>query len=285
MIITEINGGLGNQLFQYAAGLSLAIRHRTQLKINVDFKQADTSRTLGLSHFNISLDAATPEEIKYCYKKSGLIRKILSYLPLPYQKFYKERHFSYQSAFEKLGNNVYLKGYWQSELYFSSVNQIIKEKYILDPACYKNASDFIQQLSSHESVSIHIRKGDYLKAPYNAYYAELNNEYYKRAIGFLKEVCPAIKAYVFTDDPIWVEQNLDLGIPFVLASGHKTISMFEDFQAMRSCKYHVIANSSFSWWTAWLSTHQDKQVVAPKNWFKNIQKDTTDLIPKSWNIL
>lgn len=285
MIITEITGGLGNQLFQYAAGLALSNKHKTQLKINSNFNSLDTGRKLVLTNFNIDVNQANTIEINHLYPSSSLKRKIQSILPISQKSFYKEKKFSFQSNFLQLSLSVYLKGYWQSELYFLSVNQIIKEKYILDPACYKNASDFIQQLSSHESVSIHVRKGDYLKAPYNAYYAELNNEYYKRAIGFLKEICPAIKAYVFTDDPTWVEQNLDLGIPFVLASGHKTNSMFEDFQAMRSCKYHVIANSSFSWWTAWLSTHQDKQVVAPKNWFKNIQEDTTDLIPKSWNIL
>ena len=285
MIITEITGGLGNQLFQYAAGLALSNKHKTQLKINSNFNSLDTNRKLTLTHFNIDVNQANPVEINHLYPSSSLNRKIQSILPASRKSFYKEKKFSFQSNFSQLSSSVYLKGYWQSELYFSSIDLIIKEKYQLDPDCYKNASDFIQQLSSHESVSIHVRKGDYLKAPYNSYYAELNNEYYKRAIEFLKEICPAIKAYVFTDDPTWVEQHLDLGISFELASGHKTNSMFEDFQAMRSCKYHVIANSSFSWWTAWLSDHQDKQVVAPKNWFKNIQEDTTDLIPKSWNIL
>ena len=285
MIITEINGGLGNQLFQYAAGLALSKKHNTPLKINTNFNSLDTNRRLALTHFNIDVNQANQIEINHLYPSSSLNRKIQSILPTSRKSFYKEQKISFQSNFSQLSSSVYLKGYWQSEMYFSSINQLIKEKYILDPACYKNASDFIQQLSSHESVSIHVRKGDYLKAPYNAYYAELNNEYYKRAIGFLKEICPALKVYVFTDDPSWVEQHLDLGLPFELASGHKTNSMFEDFQAMRSCKYHVIANSSFSWWTAWLSAHPDKIVVAPSNWFKNSQQVTVDLIPKSWNIL
>jgi hypothetical protein len=240
---------------------------------------------LALTHFNIDVIQADQSEINRLYPSSSLNRKIQSILPTSRKSFYKEQKFSFQSNFSQLSSSVYLKGYWQSERYFSSIDQIIKEKYILDPACYKNASDFIQHLPSHESVSIHVRKGDYLKAPYNAYYAELNNEYYQKATALLKQICPHLKIYVFTDDPSWVKQNLDLGLPFELASGNATNSMFEDFQAMRSCKYHVIANSSFSWWTAWLSAHPDKKVVAPNNWFKNSQQDTVDLIPKTWNIL
>lgn len=285
MIITEINGGLGNQLFQYAAGLSLAIRHRTQLKINVDFKQADTSRTLGLSHFNISLDAATPEEIKYCYPKSGLIRKILSYLPLPYQKFYKERQFSYQSGFEKLGNNVYLKGYWQSERYFSQIEKHIKDAFTLNPQFYENANALIDELSASESVSIHIRKGDYLLQPYLDYYEQLDSDYYQRAIRQLQTYNPNIQLYIFTDDAQWVNKHLALDTPYSLISGIHTKSMYEDFEAMKSCKYHIIANSSFSWWTAWLCSRQDKKVIAPKHWFNKGPKDTEDLIPKSWLLL
>ena len=285
MIITEINGGLGNQLFQYAAGLALSNKHNTPLKVNTNFNSLDTSRSLALTHFNIDVNQADQSEINHLYPSSSLNRKIQSILPTSRKSFYKEQKFSFQSNFSQLSSSVYLKGYWQSERYFSSIDQIIKEKYILDPACYKNASDFIQYLPSHESVSIHVRKGDYLKAPYNAYYAELNNEYYQKATAFLKQICPNLKVYIFTDDPSWVKQNLDLGLPFELASGNATNSMFEDFQAMRSCKYHVIANSSFSWWTAWLSAHPDKKVVAPNHWFKNSQQDTVDLIPKSWNIL
>jgi hypothetical protein len=240
---------------------------------------------LALTHFNIDVIQADQSEINHLYPSSSLNRKIQSILPTNRKSFYKEQKNSFQSNFSQLSSSVYLKGYWQSELYFSSIDQIIKEKYILDPACYKNASDFIQHLSSHESVSIHVRKGDYLKPPYEAYYAELNNNYYQKATAFLKQISPNLKVYVFTDDPSWVEHNLDLGITFELASGNITNSIFEDFQAMRSCKYHVIANSSFSWWTAWLSAHPDKKVVAPNNWFKNSQQDTVDLIPKSWNIL
>lgn len=285
MIITEINGGLGNQLFQYAAGLSLAEKHQTQLKINVDFKQADTSRTLGLSHFNIFLDTATPEEIKHYYPTSLLFRKILSYLPLALQKFYKERQFSYQPDFEKLGPNVYLKGYWQSERYFSKIEKNIKAAFTLNPQYFEDAKALIDELSNSESVSIHVRKGDYLVQPYLDYYEQLDSDYYQRAISKLKTYNQNIKLYVFTDDAHWVKQHLVLDTPYTIVSGTLTKSMYEDFEAMKSCKYHVIANSSFSWWTAWLSARQDKKVIAPKYWFNDGPKDTEDLIPKTWHLL
>jgi len=285
MIITEINGGLGNQLFQYAAGLSLAEKHQTQLKINVDFKQADTSRTLGLSHFNIFLESATPEEIKHYSPTSILFKKILSYLPLALQKFYKERQFSYQPDFEKLGPNVYLKGYWQSERYFATIATQVKDIFTLQPHFYSNILPLIEEIKQTESVSIHVRKGDYLLHPYSDYYASLESAYYNNALEALQEKLPQLKLYVFTDDPKWVKENLALPIPYTLISGVQTRSMYEDFQAMLSCKYHIIANSSFSWWTAWLSAREGKKVVAPKEWFKNGPSDTADLIPKSWLIV
>lgn len=285
MIITEINGGLGNQLFQYAAGLSLAERHQTQLKINVDFKQFDTSRTLGLSYFNIFLDAATPEEIKQYFPKSILLRKILSYLPLSHQKFYKERQFSYQPGFEKLGPNVYLKGYWQSERYFSHLEKSIKDAFTLNPQYFEDAKPLIDELSASESVSIHVRKGDYLVQPYLDYYEQLDSNYYQRAIRKLQTYNQNVKLFVFTDDVQWVKKHLTLDTPYSIISGTHTKSMYEDFEAMKSCKYHIIANSSFSWWTAWLSSRQDKKVIAPKHWFKNGPKDTEDLIPKTWHLL
>jgi hypothetical protein len=285
MIITEINGGLGNQLFQYAAGLSLAEKHQTQLKINVDFKQADTSRTLGLSHFNIFLESATPEEIKHYSPTSILFKKILSYLPLALQKFYKERQFSYQPDFEKLGPNVYLKGYWQSERYFSTIATQVKDIFTLQPHFYSNILPLIEEIKQTESVSIHVRKGDYLLHPYSDYYATLESAYYNNALAALQDNLPQLKLYVFTDDPKWVKENLALPIPYTLISGVQTTSMYEDFQAMLTCKYHIIANSSFSWWTAWLSARDGKKVVAPKEWFKNGPSDTADLIPKSWLIV
>jgi hypothetical protein len=285
MIITEINGGLGNQLFQYAAGLSLAEKHQTQLKINVDFKQADTSRTLGLSHFNIFIESATPEEIKHYSPTSILFKKILSYLPLALQKFYKERQFSYQPDFEKLGPNVYLKGYWQSERYFSTIATQVKDIFTLQPHFYSNILPLIEEIKQTESVSIHVRKGDYLLHPYSDYYATLESAYYNNALAALQDNLPQLKLYVFTDDPKWVKENLALPILYTLISGVQTRSMYEDFQAMLSCKYHIIANSSFSWWTAWLSAREGKKVVAPKEWFKNGPSDTADLIPKSWLIV
>ena len=285
MIITEINGGLGNQLFQYAAGLSLSLRHQTQLKTAVQFKNADTSRSLGLSHFNLNLIEASQEEVSQLYSGSAIDRAIQSILPAQFKHVYKEKHFAYQSGFEKLGSKVYLKGYWQSELYFSSITEQVKTTFTLKPEYYSSIQSLINEINTSESVSIHVRKGDYLLHPYSDYYASLESAYYNNALAALQENLPQLKLYVFTDDPKWVKENLALPIPYTLISGVQTTSMYEDFQAMLTCKYHIIANSSFSWWTAWLSARDGKKVVAPKEWFKNGPSDTADLIPKSWLIV
>lgn len=285
MIITAINGGLGNQLFQYAAGLSLASKHQVPLKIHTQFKPTDTKRSLGLSHFNVDLQEATTEEIDQLFPKSSLSRAIQSFLPAPFKHFYKEKIFAYQDSFEKLGAAVYLKGYWQSEKYFSGIVEQLKIALTLKPTYYQNIQELILALKNTESVSIHVRKGDYLKQPYADYYADLDHRYYNNALSELLKSNSNLQLFVFTDDPEWVNNNLHISLPYTLISGVQTQTLYEDFEAMRSCKYHIIANSSFSWWTAWLSDRKDKQVIAPLKWFKNGPLDTHDLIPKSWLIL
>lgn len=285
MIITELNGGLGNQFFQYAAGLSLAVKHQTTLKVSIQFKNNDTSRNLGLSHFNTNVIEANQEEINQLYSSSTLNRSIQALLPPPFKHYFREKHFAYQSGFNKLGPNVYLKGYWQSELYFSSIADQVKATFTLKPEYYSSVLSLIEEIKTSESVSIHIRKGDYLLHPYSEYYASLESAYYITAIAALQEQHPQLKLFVFTDDPSWVKENLHLASPYRLISGIETSSMYEDFQAMLSCKYHIIANSSFSWWTAWLSAREGKKVIAPKQWFKNGPTDTQDLVPKSWLIV
>jgi hypothetical protein len=285
MIITEINGGLGNQLFQYAAGLSLSLRHQTPLKIAVQFKNADTLRSLGLSHFNLNLIEATHEDVNQLYSGSAVDSAIQAILPPQFKHVYKEKHFAYQSGFEKLGSNVYLKGYWQSERYFSTIANQVNEVFTLQPQYYSNVLSLIEEIKQTESVSIHVRKGDYLLHPYSDYYASLESAYYNNAIAAIQVDLQPLKLFVFTDDPKWVKENLALSIPYTLISEAQTTSMYEDFQAMLSCKYHIIANSSFSWWTAWLSEREGKKVIAPKEWFKNGPSHTADLIPKTWLIV
>lgn len=282
MIITEITGGLGNQLFQYAAGFSLAVRHQTELKINVQFKEGDTVRSLGLSHFNAILHQANAEEINNLYPSTVFERITQRLLPTQLKKYYLEKEFSYQHRFEQLGSNVYLKGYWQSELYFSSIKEKIRSVFTLAPAHYIKAATFIEELNQMNSVAIHIRKGDYLIPPYSSYYANIDLNYYNQAIALLNSRFTALKLFVFTDDVNWVKSNLHLNLPYTLVSTIYTNTMYEDFKGMQSCKYHIIANSSFSWWTAWLSERTDKVVVAPQKWFNHGPSDTQDLLPKSW---
>jgi hypothetical protein len=240
---------------------------------------------LGLSHFNTNVIEANQEEINQLYSSTTLNRSIQALLPPPFKHYFREKHFAYQSGFNKLGPNVYLKGYWQSELYFSSIADQVKATFTLKPEYYSSVLSLIEEIKTSESVSIHIRKGDYLLHPYSEYYASLESAYYNNALAALQENLPHLKLYVFTDDLKWVKENLALPIPFTLISGVQTRSMYEDFQAMLSCKYHIIANSSFSWWTAWLSAREGKKVIAPKQWFKNGPTDTQDLVPKSWLIV
>lgn len=282
MIITSINGGLGNQLFQYAAGLALAKRYQTDLKIHVQFKEGDTNRSVGLSHFKIDLKEAAPEEVIKLYPRSAVEKIWQKLLPTSLKKYYQEKNFAFNPKFTHLSANIYLKGYWQSEYYFSIIKDEIHAAFTLQPSVYQRALATIEELRKIDSVAIHVRKGDYLIAPYDTYYTNLDSSYYNKAIQLILSANKAIQLFVFTDDPDWVQNNLHLQMPYSLISSVKTHNMYEDFQAMRSCKYHIIANSSFSWWTAWLSDRNGKIVVAPKQWFNLGPKDTQHLLPKTW---
>ena len=268
MIITKLIGGLGNQMFQYAAGRRAAYVNKTELKLDTSwFKNPDGAikRDYLLNVFNIEEVFATKEEInKFNVRNQGL-------LTLFYKKILK------------INNNTYLEGYWQSEKYFKDIKDIIRKEFILKNKADVANQKMIRQIKNCDSVSIHIRRGDYVfDEKTNKYHGFCDLDYYLKAVVLIAKKVKNPQFFVFSDDPIWVKQNLHLKFPYLYVDHNTGKKDYEDMRLMSECKHNIIANSSFSWWGAWLNKNKDKIVIAPKKWFRESSINTKDLIPKSW---
>lgn len=262
MIITKCTDGLGNQLFQYALGRRLSILHNTDLFIDrTDFNN-NPLRSYCLNYFNVQSfeisdykNFALQYPVQYLKLKLGLIKMIneSSGEPLPIDKF---------------TNNSYLKGYWGSEQYFSSMKGIVLKEFTLKKKWI--SSSFMQlkaQLAGENTVSIHIRRGDYLKPENKRIFQILGAEYYKNALAFISAQVENPVFYIFSDDLEWVKKN------FTILSGHhfinedKQLTDYEELMLMSYCRHNIIANSTFSWWAAWLNANKDKIVIQPEHWY------------------
>jgi Glycosyl transferase family 11. len=184
---------------------------------------------------------------------------------------------------------MYLVGNWQSEKYFADYADTIREDLTLRmPPAGRNAAA-AERISAIQSVAVHVRRGDYVSRPVtNRFHGTCGLDYYERAVAFLEDAYPDLRYYVFTDDPEWVRARMCLSVPFLVCDRNRPSEAHLDLYLMSLCRFHVIANSTFSWWGAWLSTRPDKQVVAPHRWFAGADParyPTDDLIPSSWRVM
>lgn len=290
MIITQLIGGLGNQLFQYAVARRIAHFKNCQIKLDLSGFRNYNLRTYRLSYFNIIENIASPDEIaslKGSQGKNlpilalGLINKIQPY----YKRSYiKECHFHFDPNMMKAPCNAYLEGYWQSEKYFKDIENIIRSEFTLKHEPDAINKEIYHIIGNSNSVSIHVRRGDYISNPItNQVHGVCPLDYYYRAIDKINElVKEPPHFFVFSDDPNWAGENLKTEDPVMVVSHNSLDKDYEDLRLMSLCKHHIIANSSFSWWGAWLCTNKEKIVIAPNKWFNTNEHDTRDLIPDSW---
>lgn len=287
MIITKLIGGLGNQLFQYAVGRALAEKNKTTLKMDLsgyDHQVGVTPRQYELFLFNIQESFSTPAERDKLKGREAIglwgrvWKKISSRLKR--QRFLLEKHYNFDPAILEAKDNVYLEGYWQTEKYFVEIADIIRAEFTLK-AEYNNLNqELLQKIAAYNSVSLHIRRGDYVSSQStNEYHGVCSLDYYRQAVDLIAAKFPDPVIFVFSDDLEWCEANLKIDWPIVFVSGNKN---YEDLIMMSRCKHNIIANSSFSWWGAWLNNNPEKMVVAPKRWFAETSVDTSDIVPSTW---
>ena len=288
MIIVRIMGGLGNQLFQYAIGLALAHKKNTTLKLDLRTIERQPQRKFQLPFFNIPYERASLEEIAEVSASTpgSLMQRIfiLAQGRLPY---YMHRVITQKSrAFDphifQSPRNCYLDGYWQCEKYFIDERlTLLKQLTLKDPVGAK-AEKICQKMVETNSVSLHIRRGDYVS---NKLYSEvmgaLSLEYYLKAVKKIEEKVADPNFFVFSDDLDWAKQNLKIPFPMTFVE-HVTPLDNVEIMMMSVCKHHIIANSSFSWWGAWLGQFSQKVIIAPSLWFKGSQSDSRDICPVNW---
>jgi len=280
-------GGLGNQMFQYAFGRYLSLKNKTELKFDIAwFPKSNYNRKYMLNIFNIDEKFANDSEIntlKYKIQLSyiiNLLKKIRKDNILFKKSYFNEKSFNYNPYLaETTLNDAYLDGYWQSEKYFIDIKDIIKKDFTIKIKPDKKIIKILNEIKRENSVSIHVRRGDYIIDTHtNAYHGVCPLEYYQKAVRIIKEKIKNPVYYIFSDDPEWVKNKLKLDIKYKTFEGNND---FDDFRLMQNCKHHITANSSFSWWSAWLSEFEHKIVICPSKWF-NSSINTSDLIPGKW---
>ena len=291
MIIANLNGGLGNQMFQYANAKAIAMRKGVNFLVDTSLyekKRMHQGFELG-KIFKLPVRVATKADLKQVLGtfQSPLAYRILARLPLLKslsKKFITEPHFEYWDGLHNCPNEAYLFGYWQSERYFLDCEADIRHEFTFQPFQDPSNIALAQKIQDSQcAVSVHVRRGDFVNNPKaNTYHGALSPSYYSDALALLARTLPSMELFVFSDDIDWVKDNLDLSAYPVHFVSHNTgINSYQDMALMSLCEHHVIANSSFSWWGAWLNASQDKIVIAPKRWFVQ-PMNTKDLIPASW---
>lgn len=286
MVIVKIIGGLGNQLFQYAAGRRLANTCGAELKLDLSGFANYKLHSYGLNHFSITAPAASPAEIEAVKGKarSGFLGKITGRFGSRGENnnYIKESESKFDFSVLNHQGDAYLEGYWQSDKYFKDAESIIRREYRLKEPLSKPSSDAQKIIEETDSVSIHIRRTDYLtdkKA--RQIYAVVGLEYYEAAVGRVAAAVPNPTFFVFSDDISWAKENLKFPYPMVFMDFNGPEMDYEDLHLMSRCKHHIIANSTFGWWGAWLSENPGKMVVAPERWMNQEPQDA-DRYPAGW---
>ena len=283
MIVVRLIGGLGNQMFQYAVGRRLAHVHETELKLDCSWFATQDLRDYELGALNICEVFASDEEIaRLATRTRSLLGTLLGRPRRPGPMSIVEKHYHFDPAVLDLPSGVHLQGYWQSPKYFEDVAPIIREELSLKGALSDANAALAQRMRAEPSVSVHVRRGDYVSdAHTNAVHGTCDAAYYQEAMQRILEVEPTVHAFVFSDDPAWVRAEMKLPCPITVVEGNSAAPA-EDIRLMSLCRHHVIANSSFSWWGAWLGDNPAGRVVAPLQWFRDESKDTSTLTPDTW---
>lgn len=291
MIISKIIGGLGNQMFQYSFGRSLSLDLDQELGLDLNSYKVQfglTPRNYELDIFNHAGRISTFQEIRRLIG-NDYINKIVNRLLGVDLKIRKKQYFREKSDHSfvaidvsRFKDGVYLEGFWNSERYFIDHEKEIRNDFLFKKKLSGANKEIALDMGKNDSISIHVRRGDYVSSEAtNKFHGTCGLDYYKKAVDLINKRVKNPKYFVFSDDMEWVKENLKIRSA-VYVEGNIGDKSYIDMQLMSLCKHNIIANSSFSWWGAWLNSNAKKIVVAPKKWFNDTSVDTTDLVPEGW---
>ncbi|MDH6309842.1 hypothetical protein M2451_002213 [Dysgonomonas sp. PFB1-18] len=288
MVTLLLSGGLGNQMFQYAAAKALAKRLDTSLRIDtysLTKKTQATARAYELDIFNIDVPLVSSLRGKCLIKLRPYVQQHRAF----FQKFgflTDTYAILYQPVIETMKGNITMSGYFQNERYFNNIASDIRRDFTFRKPLADSNLSLSERLKRINSVSVHIRRGDYLSnKSASANFITCDSCYYEKAIKAIAENVKTPEFFVFSDDHDRVRGNISFaGYPVTFIDWNKGSDSYIDMQLMSLCKHNIIANSSFSWWGAWLNANTEKIVIAPEKWFQDNKKNALldNFYPEGW---
>lgn len=291
MIVVQLLGGMGNQMFQYALAKHLSIKNKTNFKLDVSFLQNRVYiknyvyRNYDLDIFNIEENFLN-EDILPIYNKNynikSILNRVIHYLKVSLKGFIyvREKHFHFDINILSLKNKIYLNGYWQSVKYFESIEDIIRKDFTFKNNILLISNNIKNKIIETESICLNVRRGDFL---FDKNIGFIGNNYILDATNKISEYISNPVYFIFSDDIEWCEQNIKLKHQmYFISHKHKGYKFDNYLHLMTLCKHFIIPNSTFAWWAAWLASNPNKVVIAPKNWFINPKIDTSDVLPENW---
>ena len=286
MVVVYIAAGLANKMFQYAFSRGLMSHGLDVFLDQTSFQPEWSFEDIALEEVfpNIEIKNAPNNMFSLAYKKdllSRIYRRMSAFFPN--NRCLMERPFIYDELiYKKATSNCIFCGLWQTELYFNFCEKDVRRNFVFTPFQDDQNIQLAEKMKNENSEAIHIRKGaDYLKR--NIWDGTCSVEYYNQAINYLKEHVSNPVFYLFTDNPKWVEENLkDIDYKLVDWNPVSGKQSYRDMQLMSYAKHNIIANSTYSWWGAWLNNNPQKIVVAPKIWFNPKIEKAPYIIPERW---
>ncbi|MCO5232154.1 MAG: alpha-1,2-fucosyltransferase [Chitinophagales bacterium] len=294
MIKVLLRGGLGNQMFQYAFGRALAIQNQTSLILDTSylnskmpFKKWTTPMKYELGVFRI--DAQLEHNFfqsPFLYPLAKVESLFKGFLNRRKYDVVEELDLKFCPQYLTERGNLYVIGHFMSEKYFSAYSPIIRKELSFLHELNGFNKELSCQIAETYSVSVHIRRGDYLSIKKNKekfYFLDL--DYYHKAIHYMSEKLQTPTFFIFSDDIEWVKDNLKIDFPCIYVENNHGNNAYLDMQLMSLCKNQIIANSSFSWWAAWLNNQNNKIVIRPDRWLKGMEVNSMSLFPEEWILL
>jgi hypothetical protein len=276
MIVSNLDCGLGNQLFQYAVGRQLSIKKGVELKLSIINFKHQNLRSFKLDKYNIKAEIATDQDIDKFLRRyytnslsSKLYRNLEKLLPRNQRSLFKETDaWTFESTIFNSASNIFIEGFWQNYKYVENLSPLIFEELTVKETYNINIQKIIQDVQFNaSSVSLHIRRGDYVTdKDANERMGVLSLDYYYKAMDYIKKNIENPLIYVFSDDLLWAKHNLKTDLPLMFIDIENGKLDYVELDIMSKCSHNIIANSSFSWWGAFLNRNPNKIVIAPKSW-------------------
>jgi Glycosyl transferase family 11 len=258
-ITVFISAGLGNQLFQYAMGRAVSERLGCPLYLNLDSFDSQTDRSLSLDRFRH----------KGIFVRSNFWQRSVTHRWSEHNRWAITEKMDAAEKIAKAGRGSIFVGYWQIEKYFVDIADELRKELVLTQPLSPDSQRMQDRINASPSISVHVRRGDYVNNPINrSRFAECSPDYYRRAANLIcHNLSKDVKFYLFSDDIDWARSNISLPGEVIACDVNGQSRPYEDLMLMASCSHNIIANSSFSWWSAWLNSNPQKMIISPKTWY------------------